>query len=324
MYRLCVKLFIGLLTLMPIVPAHLGSGDSVRPRDTESVIESVVPALPSGVDVDIVGSDTFVRVRAAGHRVEVPGYEGEPYLRIDADGVVSVNDASKTALLNGDRYGDVDLSTFVESDDPVWRVVATDGTAMWHDHRSHWMSPKPPAPINDRGTVQTWVVPMTVDGRATEVNGTLYLRHRASVIWWLLGLVAVFVTIALSLIDRSRMKVVLLVLSLAGAFTGALQYFGLPDGARVTPLLLVFSGLAVLSCTGAFVRWGTNDVLRVALATGGFSFMVIAAWLCADHVQAAYIPGIDARWLARSVIPMMLGAGIAGTIEGVVHTLTRK
>lgn len=310
--------------MTPLVPAHLGSGDSVRPRDTQSVIESIVPAPPDGVVVDIVGSDTFIRVRASGHRVEIPGYEGEPYVRITADGVVSINDASKTTILNGDRYGNVDMSAFTPSDTPVWRVVGRDGTIMWHDHRSHWMSPKPPAPVDDVGTVQTWVVQMTIDGRPTVVNGTLYLRERASVLWWLSGLIAVFITIMASLMRRSLSTVVLMCVAVAGVVVGSMQWLGLPTGARVTPILLLFSGLAAVLFVVSLVRWRAKVPVATALVTGGATTLMVGAWLCADHVQAAYVPGLDAQWLARGLIPVMLGAGIAGTIDGVVQTLKGK
>lgn len=315
-----MRSILGLLALSSLGPAHLGSGDSVRPRDTESVIESIVPEPPDGVAFDIVGSDTFIRVRAIGHRIDIPGYEGEPYLRIAADGVVSVNDASKTTLLNGDRYGSVDMSSFVPSETPVWRVVARDGTILWHDHRSHWMSPKPPAPVDGKGTVQKWVVQMTIDGRPTIVNGTLYLRERASVLWWLLGLVAVFMTIAASLVRQSLARAVLMSVSGAGIVVGALQWFGLPVGVRVTPIMLIFSVSAGLLCAASLARRRAGSPVATAVLTGGATTLMIGAWLCADHVQAAYVPGLDAQWLARGLIPVMLGAGIAGTMDGIVRT----
>lgn len=70
-----MRLMMGLLSVLPFPAQHMGSGDSVQPRDTVSVIESVKPALPDGVKVDIVGSDTFVRVQSVGHDVMVTGYK---------------------------------------------------------------------------------------------------------------------------------------------------------------------------------------------------------------------------------------------------------
>ena len=83
-----MRLFVGLLSLLPLAPAHLGSGDSVQPRNTESVIEKISPAVPDGVKIEIVGADTFVRLTAVGVRAEVRGYDKEPYLRINENGLV--------------------------------------------------------------------------------------------------------------------------------------------------------------------------------------------------------------------------------------------
>ena len=158
-YRLGVGIFLGFLAVFSFIPLHLGSGDSVQARDTESVITSVTPGLPSGVEVGILGGDALFHVQSLNHEVMIPGYENEPYLKITKDNKVFINDGSTTAFLNGSRYGNVDLSQFSKTDDPQWRLIATDGSAMWHDHRVHWMSPKPPAAIDAEGTVLEWKVP---------------------------------------------------------------------------------------------------------------------------------------------------------------------
>ena len=90
---------LSLLSLVAFTPAHLGSGDDVQPRDTVSVIESVVPALPATVRVSIVGGDTFLRIESDGVPVEVHGYDDEQYLRISAAGRVEVNVNSTTSVL---------------------------------------------------------------------------------------------------------------------------------------------------------------------------------------------------------------------------------
>ena len=250
-----MRLILGLLSVLPFPVQHMGSGDSVQPRDTVSVIESVTPALPDGVDVDIVGSDTFVRVRSVGHDVMITGYQNEPYMHIKTTGDVFVNDGSQTTLINGNRYGNVDTSNFVESPTPVWRKIGTNGTAMWHDHRVHWMSPKRPAPIDTIGTVVEWKVPFSVDGVATTMTGTLFLRDRASVLWWLAGFAALLCAVVLSVRRRREFFVATFLMSVVGVVVGAIQYVGLPDGARITPLILMFSaGASVVAATSMFMQ----------------------------------------------------------------------
>ncbi len=323
-YRSLVRFLFGLLSLLPLAPSHIGSGDSVQPRNTESVIQSVVPTLPDGVRIDIVGADTFVRLRVTDHSVDVPGYEGEPYLRFEKGGEVFINETSPTTALNNDRFGNVDMSAFVEGAATKWRRIATNGTAMWHDHRVHWMSPKPPAPIDDAGTVLTWKVPIVVDEIGTVVTGTLYLRNPASVAWWAFGMVSLLVAVALTMMRKRILHLVLLALSLMGVVVGTVQLLGLPNGARITPLLLAFSASAALICTAALFaerKSESSQYAALALQAGVGATFVVCAWLCFDQVRAAYVPGVQPTWIVRSLIPIMLGMGLVAAIDGVTRVL---
>jgi hypothetical protein len=319
-----MRLILGLLSVVPFPVQHMGSGDSVQPRDTVSVIESVTPALPNGVNVDIVGSDTFVRVRSVGHDVMITGYQNEPYMHIKTTGDVFVNDGSQTTLINGNRYGNVDTSNFVESPTPVWRKIGTNGTAMWHDHRVHWMSPKRPAPIDTLGTVVEWKVPFSVDGVATTMTGTLFLRDKASVLWWLAGFAALLCAVVLSVRRRREFFAATFIVSAVGVVVGAIQYVGLPDGARITPLILMFSaGASVVAAVSMFMqrRGIASQHIAVSLNAGAGATLVVCAWLCADQVRAAYVPGIDQEWLVRMLIPVLLGIGFVATIDGVTRIM---
>ena len=319
-----MRLILGLLSVLPFPVQHMGSGDSVQPRDTVSIIKSVAPALPNGVDVDIVGSDTFVRVRSVGHDVMITGYQNEPYMHITTTGDVFVNDGSQTTLINGNRYGDVDTSNFVESPTPVWRKIGTNGTAMWHDHRVHWMSPKRPAPIDTLGTVVEWKVPFSVDGVATTMTGTLFLREKASVLWWLAGFAALLCAVVLSVRRRREFFVATFLMSLVGVVVGVIQYVGLPSGARITPLILMFSaGASVVAAVSMFMqcRGTSSQHIAVSLNAGAGATLVVCAWLCADQVRAAYVPGIDQQWIVRMLIPVLLGVGFVATIDGVTRIM---
>ena len=319
-----MRLILGLLSVLPFPVQHMGSGDSVQPRDTVSVIDSITPALPAGVAVDIVGSDTFVRVQSVGHDVMVTGYKNEPYMHITTKGDVFVNDGSQTTLINGDRYGNVDTSSFVETPSPVWRKIGTNGTAMWHDHRVHWMSPKQPAPVDTVGTVLQWKVSMSVDGVATTVAGTLFLREKSSMLWWLAGLIALLSAVVLSVRRRREFFALTFLMSMVGVVVGAMQYVGLPDGARITPLILMFStGAAAVAATSMFMqrRGQASHHIALSLNAGAGATMVVCGWLCADQVRAAYVPGIDQEWLVRMLIPALLGIGFVATIDGVTRIM---
>jgi hypothetical protein len=258
------------------------------------------------------------------HSVEVPGYEGEPYLRFEKNGEVFINETSPTTALNNDRFGNVDMSAFVEGAATKWRRIATNGTAMWHDHRVHWMSPKPPAPIDNAGTVLTWKVPIVVDEVGTVVTGTLYLRDQASVVWWAFGMVSLLLAVALTLMRKRILHLVLLAISLVGVVIGTTQLFGLPSGARITPLLLAFSLSAALICTAALIvgrKTESSQYASLALQAGVGATFVVCAWLCFDQVRAAYVPGVQQMWIVRSLIPIMLGIGLVAVIDGVTRVL---
>ena len=310
------------------VPTHLASGDSVQPRDTQSVIESVTPALPDGVLIDIVGYDTFMRVRTDGHRVEIPGYENEPYLRIDTDGTVQVNDGSKTSVLNGDRYGDVDLTNFVQSPEPQWRTIGTDGVAMWHDHRSHWMSPKAPAPVDDTGKVQDFSIPIVVDGTTITIVGTMYLRDQASLWWWAWGVLAVVTMVLVSLAARRVFVWITFATSVTVSLVGLVELLGLPSGARITPVMALFgAGAAVVTALALWLgRRRTIEArfVEMSLHAGAGATLLVASWMVVEQVQSAYVPGLqwggtDFGWVARVVIPWMVGVGLVATIDGIAR-----
>lgn len=297
-------------------PSHLGSGDDVQPRNTEALVTTVSPSLPESVKVDIVGTDTFVRIRSDGHEVVIPGYEQEAYIEISAANEVRVNVNSITYLLNQTRYGS-DVPE-VTTDEVKWETVSTSGEYMWHDHRVHWMSQKPPATINDDGLIQTWVMPLTVDAQEVIVSGELYLRDPASRLWWGIGAIVLIATVVLSVANRRALLLLLLAISAAGTIIGALEYLGLPGEARITPLMFIFSAVATLLSIAAIVAHAKNRSIVVdpIVAGIGLTFLVLT-WQVRDQVRAFYIPGLDAEFLARVVVPSIFGAGIVALVDGV-------
>lgn len=318
-----VRSLLAFLVAVGAVPVHLGSGDDVRPRDTVSVVQSVTPQLPDGVDVDVVGGDTFLRVRTSGRRVAVAGYEGEPYLRISPAGLVEENTASPTSFINTSRYGGTAQST--PDAPPQWRAVASDGSVMWHDHRIHWMSPTGPAVIDPDGTVLRWEVPVVVDGTEHTVRGTLYLRDRASVAWWFLGLAGLALAVALSAGSRRRYYLAVLVVAAWSTVTGYLQWVALPAGARITPLMLVFGAGTALSAAAALwvSRRGDrrSDWAASSLAAGAGAAMLVVTWMSYEQVLSAYVPMVGPVWTARANVAVLLGFGIVAVIDGVMRVM---
>jgi hypothetical protein len=161
---------LAVLAAAPVALAHEGNPSfrsEVRSLDAE------------GVTARVTNYDDSLELRnRGGAAVTVLGYRGEPYIRLEPDGTVSVNRRSPAAYLNEDRFAEgVDPP---ESADPTarprWEVVARNGVYAWHDHRIHWMSRSLPPQVKDeseRTKVFDWTVPIEVDGRRTAIAGTL-------------------------------------------------------------------------------------------------------------------------------------------------------
>jgi hypothetical protein len=248
--------------------------------------------------------------------VAIPGYEQESYIEISSTNEVRVNVNSITYLLNQTRYGS-DVPE-VTTDQVTWETVSTNGEYMWHDHRVHWMSQKPPATINDDGLIQTWVIPLTVDAQDVIVSGELYLRDAASRLWWGVGVIMLIATVALSVLNRRALITLLLGISTAGTIIGALEFLGLPGEARITPLMFIFSVVALsLSAVAIIADTKNRSVVVDPLIAGiGLTFLVLT-WQVRDQVRAFYIPGLEAEFLARILVPSIFGAGIVALVDGV-------
>lgn len=319
-----------LVAALGLAPSHLGSGDDVAPRDTVSVVDSVSPAFPAGAAVDVVGGDTFLRVRSRGHTVAIDGYDGEPYLRIDRNGNVEENRSSRTWFLNRSRLGGADAD--FDSVAPArWVTVGTAGTVMWHDHRIHWMGKGTPQTVDDKGTVQHWTVEIVVDGTGHTVSGTLYLKDRAGVQWWSLIGVSALVAAVLLRGPRRRWFSLLTWLSALSVLVGFLQWRDLPSGAQITPLMLVFGGVALVVTNAAmtFQKQAERDPKKrvrsgsvaSSLAAGGGATLAVSGILHLDQLRAAYFPMMGPLWPARFTVATMIGVGLAAAIDGALRVV---
>jgi hypothetical protein len=88
-------------------------------------------------------------VRTSAKEVQIRGYEGEPYIRLDATGVYE-NVNSPAHYLNLDRFSRMLApSTATATADPTWVRLDGGSSVRWHDHRTHWMSPTPRQDVTD-------------------------------------------------------------------------------------------------------------------------------------------------------------------------------
>ena len=296
-----------------LAPAGIARADAARPGNTQSIVESVDPASDA-VRFDVVGSDAFMRVRASqGHTVEIAGYEGEPFVKIDRSGTVWVNDASTTLAISASRYGSATSSeTAARSTKQAvkWTRVRGDGTYLWHDHRVHWMSPTTPPTVDASGLVQKWILKATVDGVPTIVSGSLYLRSTPGSWWWS----AAFVACVAALFASRRVR--LLVLATGGVVAtliGALAFWGMPSGSRPSPTLFVLGIAALVLVMVARILRRQTEIVDALAASSGVALVVLVV-LARDFVTQRFVPGIGDEWWIRFVVPAVAGAAIAVSV----------
>lgn len=198
--RAFIAALAGACVSVALAPA--AGADPARPGNYASRVLCIVAAPESvettatcadatavPVTAKVVGGDGFLDLTVQrGTTVEIPGYTGEPWLRVESNGTVLENQASSATYLNETRYGtagNVEIPSWVTigraTEHPMWKVVGHDGNYIWHDHRIHYMNPHVPpktVPGTDRVVISDrddglWYIPMVIDGVPHLILGEL-------------------------------------------------------------------------------------------------------------------------------------------------------
>jgi hypothetical protein len=297
----------GALSALVVMPAPLAFADPPAPGDVRSTVEGITPVV-DGVTAEIVGGDSFLRLRVApGREVVVAGYEGEPYLRFRPDGVVEVNRRSPASVLNESRFGgDPGSGTDAEAP-PAWDEVASDGSYEWHDHRTHWMAATRPEP-----PVRTWAVPIRVDGVGAEITGRYRYEAPPNGWPWLIG-ITVLAVVAVVAGRRSWRGLCLAVAASAVALgVYGLALARLPGGTSG----VVTSLLALLALAGAIGAVTSPAARRGPLLAGAGVALVVAAWREVDVLWHSVLTTSWPPALERIAVGFALAGGVAATIAG--------
>jgi hypothetical protein len=150
-------------------------------------------------------------VRTSAHEVQILGYEGEPYLRLDADGVFE-NVNSPAHFINLDRFARQQPPASARADaEPDWVKLSDGASVRWHDHRTHWMDPTPRQDVRDDPGVERVIFPanrvdLVVDGRpVTAIVRVTWLPPPPRTTWLIVSsLVACAILGALVLLPSLR------------------------------------------------------------------------------------------------------------------------
>jgi hypothetical protein len=288
--------------------------DPPAPSDYRSEVMGITPSTDR-VSAEVVGGDAFLQLRVRpGTRVEVPGYQQEPYLRFDADGRVFENVASPTWYLNRSRLG-APVPPDVTSTTPAdWRRVAGNGTYVWHDHRTHWMGSGPPPRAARGDRIIDNTIPISVDGVPHEVRVIATWEPIPSKLPMMLGLLLGSGAAMVVVLSRRRWvaRVVAGAAAVAASTVGMVQYRSVPaaTGPQVTWWLLPALAAATLVLSAALARragWVVADGLVVLAGVQ----LGLWAWMRRATMTRAVLP-TDLWWpLDRFVTAWVLVVGPA-------------
>ena len=291
-------------------PATVAQADPAKPSNARSHVLSVDPPV-AGLQVDIVGGDGFVRVRAArGLEVMVLGYAGEPYVEIQADGTVRENQRSPAVGIN--RRRDASSSPQAGADSgapPEWKLVGHNGSYLWHDHRVHYMGDGTPPALSP------WDVTLAVNGQSVMVHGELrQLSSPTSWPWKAVAVVAGVATLAGLLRYPRWTSLVLAVVGVAAIVVGFSEVLHLPSLAQPGPRSWALPLAALVLVALGLMSWSPLLPLRrPALVGAGGVLSVWAYQRRSALTRRLLITGLP-NWLERSIVAITLGVAVAATI----------
>lgn len=316
-------MLVGLLVLLPATSAFADPARPTHYRSTVTGLSSEAGADLSGVRAEVVGGDAYLVLAAPGGRsLEVPGYEGEPYLRFRADGVVQVNSRSPARWLNEARYGDVTVPASADAAaPPSWETVAEGGTYAWHDHRVHFMSPALPAGIDPGADevqpVLTWEVPLLVaDTPATIVGELEWVPGPGPAVPATLGVLTLLA--ATALVRTGSVERALVAAAALTAAVGVWTLQSAPPGSDRAPILVVLPAVAIAGLVLARIA-GRAEPARGPLLAAGATLPILAwgGWWATTWLRPIAPTPLPVG-LVRGVVAAALAVGLAG-----VATLVR-
>ncbi|HEY4608634.1 MAG TPA: hypothetical protein VIH06_05500 [Ilumatobacteraceae bacterium] len=128
-------------------------------------------------------------VRTTTAEVQILGYEGEPYIRLNNDGVFE-NVNSPAHYVNLDRFSRTPVPPSATAKaTPKWVKISDGNSVRWHDHRTHWMDTTPRQDVRDNPNVEHVIfegnrVDLLVDGKsAGAIVQVTWLPPPSRLIW---------------------------------------------------------------------------------------------------------------------------------------------
>ncbi len=288
-------------------PAAAHGVGGTQPTNYAVEVGEIVPSV-DGVVVDTVDLGRKLRVRnGTDAELVILGYEGEPYLRLDEDGVFE-NRRSPATFLNQsiDNTDPVPSSADARAE-PEWHRISGGDTATLHWHSAHYMGTEDPPGVQDdpdrRQVVQTWTLDLRVGDEPVVVSGEVVWVPPPSPWPWIAA--AVGIAVLVLLLSRTRWW--------ASVLAGALV------------VLLVAETVHVIGLWGATTDSAATKLFASVYSIGGIAIGVVALYLVTRRDPYAATPALllagvvlaiaggfaDITALTRSQLPSTLPDALA-------------
>ena len=311
--RVAMSIFAGLI--IALVPASATFADAPGPTDYRSTITSVETTdglpLPEGVSISIEGHDSFLALTVPkGVAAEVPGYEGESYLKIDQDCTTSENQHSMSTWYNKDRFGGDASTDLVDNDaNPDWKIIGSTCSVAWHDHRIHYMSSIPPINAEPGDVIVTDSIALTIDGRDVVVYIESELVAPASQLPAIVGAIVAFAIVTV-MWRGTTLALLVFPISAIGIIIGGAQYLWAPadTGPNISvfalPFIAAAAGIAASVARQRGLLFANGSVLL------GGTMLTIWAIRRIDVFSYALLPTSLPYWVDRSATAVITVSGI--------------
>jgi hypothetical protein len=262
-------------------------------------------------------------VRTTAEEVQILGYDGEPYIRLDRSGVFE-NLNSPAHYINLDRFARQPTpATATATAEPNW-VKQSDGTSVrWHDHRTHWMDPTPRQDVRDNPDVERVIFPanrveLLVDGKpVAAIVEVTWLPPPSRLTWLVITSLAACALLAALVLVPSVSR-------LAPAFALVAAIAGVVGSGTSTSRIVAGALAIVIALAGLILknRWShvAAALMVVVLSVTQFEVFehqILAGWAPAVLQRLAITVALA---LAAAVVGFELVTGLAATspVEPVV------
>jgi len=318
--------------VMMSVPASAHNASGPRPTNYLTTLGSISPRIP-GVTVRVVELGNKLELtNRTGTDVVVLGYNSDPYLRVGPRGLYE-NLRSSSTYLNRTRAGTADLPPIATgtgaSTPPRWHRISSSHTAIWHDHRIHWMGTSPPDIVRDHpGSVHTidpqWTVAFRYGSQTVAVHGSLEWIPGPSGWPWVAFVGALFALGVLAALRRGRAAIAALVVLVGVDMGHTISAEAARAGTQLTKTVQFFGdnfvSVIVWAAAGLTI-WAL--VRRRAEAIYGILLVGVMVALVSGVTDLAYLwksqlPALGPHLISRAAVAAALGLGLGLAVGALV------